>query len=58
MEEEMGRACSTNGSKEECIQVIVGTPKGKRPPGGIRRSWADNIKKDLGEMEWGNIDLA
>jgi hypothetical protein len=29
----MGRACSTNGKKAECIEDIGRKPKGKRPPG-------------------------
>jgi hypothetical protein len=27
--------------------------EGKKPPGRVRRRWADNIKLDLGEMGWG-----
>jgi hypothetical protein len=26
---------------------LVGKPEGKRPLGGLRRRWIDNIKKDL-----------
>ena len=41
--------------------VLVGKPEGKRPLGGPRRRWEDNIKMDLREVgcdprEW--IDLA
>jgi hypothetical protein len=32
------------------------TPKGKRKPGSPRCRWADNIKMDLGEIEWGGVD--
>jgi hypothetical protein len=33
--------------------VLVGRPEGKRPLGGPRRRWDDNIKMDLQEVEWG-----
>jgi hypothetical protein len=31
-------------------------PKGKRPLGRSRRSWEDNIRMDLGEVGWGDVD--
>jgi hypothetical protein len=31
-------------------------PEGKRPLGGPRRRWVDNIKMDLREIEWGGMD--
>jgi len=34
----------------------VGRPEGKRPLGRPRLIWDDNIKIDLQEMGWGNID--
>jgi hypothetical protein len=57
----VGRACSTNGGEDECIENIGGKPEGKRPLGRPRRRWVDNTKMDLREigrdsMEW--IDLA
>ena len=30
--------------------VLVGKPEGKRPLGGPRRRWEDNIKMDLEEV--------
>jgi hypothetical protein len=33
----------------------VGKPKGKRPLGRPRRRWVDNIRMDLGEVEWGDV---
>ena len=31
-------------------KVLVGKPEGKRPLGGPRRRWEDNIKMDLEEV--------
>jgi hypothetical protein len=60
-EDEMGRACSTNGEKRNAYRLLVGMPKGKTSLGKPRRTWVDNIKMDLreigcGSMNW--IDLA
>jgi hypothetical protein len=50
----MGRACSTNRDKEECIWV--GKPEGKRPLGRPRRKWVNNIKMDFREIRWNYVD--
>ena len=34
----------------------MGKPEGKRPLGGPRRRWEDNIKLDLQEMGCGSVD--
>jgi hypothetical protein len=34
----------------------VGKSEGKRPLGRPRSRWVDNIKMDLGEIEWGCVD--
>jgi hypothetical protein len=34
----------------------VGKPEGKRPLGRPRCWWVDNIKMDLGEEGWGDVD--
>jgi hypothetical protein len=52
----MGRACSTNGETRNAYRILVGKPEGKRPLGRPRRRWADNIKIDLGEIEWDGRD--
>ena len=36
--------------------VLVGKPEGKRPLGGPRHRWEDNIKMDLQEMGQGDMD--
>jgi hypothetical protein len=56
MEDEMGRACSTNGGKRNPYRILVGKPEGMRPLGRPRRRWVDNIKIDLREIGWGGVD--
>jgi hypothetical protein len=36
--------------------LLVGKPEGKRPLGRPRRRWVDNIRMDLGEVGWGDVD--
>jgi hypothetical protein len=60
-EDDMGRACRTNGDKMNAYRILVGNPEGKRPQGRPRRRWVDNFKMDLKETgcdggDW--IDLA
>jgi hypothetical protein len=31
-------------------------PEGERPLGRPRQKWADNIRIDLGEVGWDNVD--
>jgi hypothetical protein len=60
-EDEMGRACSTNGENRNAYRILVGKPEGKRPLGRPIHRWLDNIKMDLREIGWGSmgwIDLA
>jgi hypothetical protein len=52
----MGGPCSTNGLEEEAYRLLVGKPEGKRPVGRPRRRWVDNIRMDLGEVGWGDVD--
>jgi hypothetical protein len=48
----MGGSCSTNGEKRSAYRMLVG----KRPLGRPRRRWVNNIKMDLGEVGWGDVD--
>jgi hypothetical protein len=34
----------------------VGKPEGKRPLGRPRHRWVYNIRMDLGEVGWGDVD--
>jgi hypothetical protein len=52
----MGRACSTNGEKMNAYRILVGNPEGNRPLGGPRRRWVDNIKMNLREIGWNDMD--
>jgi hypothetical protein len=52
----MGRACSTHGAKSNANRVFVGKPEGKRLLGRPLRRWEENIKKDLREIGWGDLD--
>jgi hypothetical protein len=36
---------------------MVGKPEGKRPLERPRRMWVDNIRIDLGEVGWVDVDL-
>jgi hypothetical protein len=51
----MGGPCSTNGEKRNDYRLLVGKPEEKRPLGRPRRRWVDNIRMDLGEVEWGDV---
>jgi hypothetical protein len=44
------------GEKRNAYRLLVGKPEGKRPLGRPRRRWVDNIRLDLGEMGWGDVD--
>jgi hypothetical protein len=48
----MGGPCSTNGEKRNACRLLVG----KRPLGRQRRRWVDNIRMDLGEVGWIDVD--
>jgi hypothetical protein len=37
-------------------RMLVGKPKGNRPMGRPRRRWEDNIKMDLQEVGFGDMD--
>jgi hypothetical protein len=37
-------------------RLLVGKPEGKRPLGRPRCRWVDNIRMELVEMGWGDVD--
>jgi hypothetical protein len=44
------------GEKRNAYRLLVGKPEGRRPLGRPRRRWLDNIRMDLIEVGWGNVD--
>jgi hypothetical protein len=52
----MGGPCSKNGAKRNAYRLLVGKTEGKRPLGRPRRRLVDNIRMDLGEVGWGDVD--
>jgi hypothetical protein len=44
------------GEKINAYRLLVGKPVGKRPLGRPRRRWVDNIRMDLGEVGWSDVD--
>jgi hypothetical protein len=36
--------------------ILVGRPEGRRPLGRPRRRWEDNVKMDLREVGFGDVD--
>jgi hypothetical protein len=45
------------GEKGNVYKLLVGKPEGRRPLERTRRRWLDNIRMDLVEVGWGNVDL-
>jgi hypothetical protein len=44
------------GEKRNAYSVFVGKPEGRKPLGRPRRRWLDNIRVDLVEVGWGDVD--
>jgi hypothetical protein len=44
------------GEKSNTYRLLVGKPEGERPLGRPRCRWVDNIRIDLGEVGWGDVD--
>jgi hypothetical protein len=44
------------GEKRNAYRLLVRKSEGKRPQGRPRRRWVDNIRMDLGEVGWGDVD--
>jgi hypothetical protein len=40
----------------DAYNILVGRPEGRRPLGIPRRRWEDNIKIDLREIGFGDVD--
>jgi hypothetical protein len=44
------------GETRNAYRILVGKPEGKRPLGRQRRRWVENIKMDLTEIGWDDVD--
>jgi hypothetical protein len=54
--DEIGGACSMNGKKRNSYRLLVEKPEGNKSLGRPRRRWLDNIRMDIVEVEWGDVD--
>jgi hypothetical protein len=52
----MSGECSTNGENRDSYRLLVGKPEGTRSLGKPTRRWMDNIRMDLLQMGWGDVD--
>jgi hypothetical protein len=52
----MGGLVARMEEKRNAYRLLVGKPEGKRPLGRPRRKWVDNIRMDLGEVRWDDVD--
>jgi hypothetical protein len=44
------------GENRSAYRLLVRKPEGQRPLGRPRRRWVDNIRMDLKEVGWGDVD--
>jgi hypothetical protein len=44
------------GEVRGAYNILVGKPEGRRPLGRLRRRWEDNIKMDIREIGFGDVD--
>jgi hypothetical protein len=44
------------GEKRNAYGLLVGKPEGRRPLGRARYRWVGNIRVDLVEVGWGDVD--
>jgi hypothetical protein len=56
MGEKSNARVAQRGEKNHAYTILVRKRQGKGPLGRRRRRWVENIKIDLGEIEWGCID--
>jgi hypothetical protein len=42
--------------KRNAYGLLVGKPEGRRQLGRPRRRWVDNIRMDVGEVGWDDVD--
>jgi hypothetical protein len=52
----MSRTCSRNGGYRNAHKILLGKPEGMRSLRRPKRRRVDNIKMDLREIGWDDID--
>jgi hypothetical protein len=52
----MGEHVARIGEVRGAYSILVGRPEGRRPLGRPRRRWVENIKVDLREIVFGDVD--
>jgi hypothetical protein len=52
----MGRACGMHREKRNAYRILVGKLEGKIQLGKPGRRWEDNVKMDLQEIGWSDMD--
>jgi hypothetical protein len=50
------RRVARMGYNRNAYRLVVGKPEGKSPLGRPKRRWMNNIRMDLGEVGWGDVD--
>jgi hypothetical protein len=45
------------GENRNAYTLLVGKPERRRPLGRPRRRWLNNIRMDLVEVGWGDVNL-
>jgi hypothetical protein len=44
------------GEKRNAYRLLMGKPEGRRPLERPRRRWVDNVRVDIVEVGWGDVD--
>jgi hypothetical protein len=52
----MGKRRGRRRRKRNAYRLLLRKPEGRKPLGKPRRRWVDNIRMDLGEVGWGDVD--
>lgn len=57
MSRRMGDKCNTHVRDKECIKLLAGKPEGKVTLGSQRRGWEYNIRVDIKEVGWCDVNF-
>jgi hypothetical protein len=44
------------GEKRNAYRLLAGKPEGRKPLGRPRHRWLDDIRMDLVELGWGDVN--